>query len=449
MKDDAIEIDFGRMFHILVDRKKIVAGIVGVCTVVAIGIAFIIPPTFESNTLVKTSSLSKIDVTGISAAMSMLGGGNATSPTSSYMEMMKSRAVLEPIMDQLEDIPPEKREKMTAEGFAKSNLNIETIKGTNLIKVTARGRSPEEAQMIAAGVVDNFLKKMTEMNQNSQSYMVEFLNERIETAKKDADDAATALAAFQKEHKIYSPSDQAKAAIDQLSGYDKAIGEMQVQQKSAQAQYEVAVKKLGEQKAGASAYNINDNSTVQSIRAKIVGQEVDLVGLRQKYTDNHPDVIAAQRQLEELNQALANEVSAIVNSNAASMNTAQMELLKNQAVAQAQLSAASASEAAIKEKKEVVEKEMGQLPDVMVKFIQLESDAKIKQQIYTTLVQQCEQNKLQEAMDSMDIQIVDTANLPTEKAEPRRALIGIVGVMIGIIISMIYGVYLCRKAENE
>ena len=247
-------------------------------------------------------------------------------------------------------IPPEKREKMSAEGFAKSNLNIENVKGTNLIKVVAKGRSPEEAQMIASNVVENFLKMMTEMNQHSQSYMVKFLNERIETAKKEADEAAVKLASFQKENKIYKPDDQAKLAIEQLNAYDKAISDMQLQQKSAQAQYDVATQKLGEQKLGALGFEINDNSNVQSIRAQIVSKEVELVGLRQKYTEEHPAIMGAQKQLEKLDQALANEVSAVVNSNAASMNTAQMELLKNQAIAQAQVSAANASETAIKEK---------------------------------------------------------------------------------------------------
>ena len=449
VKDDEIEIDLGRIVHILFEHKKIVGGMVGICTAIAVIVALIIPPTFESNTLVQTQSASKVDLSGASAAMAMLGmSGSAASPTNNYIEMMKSRAVLDPIINQLEDIPPEKREKMTAEGFAKTNLNVENVKGTNLIKVTAKGRSPEEAQLIASNVVDNFLKMMTEMNQNSQSYMVKFLNERIETARKEADDAATKLASFQKENKIYKPDDQAKAAIEQLNAYDKAISDMQVQQKSAQAQYDVASQKLGEQKSGASNFNINDNSTVQSIRAQIVSKEVELVGLRQKYTDNHPAVEGAQKQLSQLNQALANEVSAVVNSNAASMNTAQMELVKNQALAQAQLSAASASEKAVKEKKEEKEREIGQLPDAMVSYIQLESDAKIKQQIYTTLVQQCEQNKLQEAMDSMDIQVIDAANLPIEKSAPRRTLIALGGMVVGMLISLFYvfWVYCKEKA---
>lgn len=103
---------------------------------------------------------------------------------------------------------------------------------------------------------------------------------------------------------------------------------MQVQQKSAQAQYDVATQKLGEQKAGSASYNINDNPTVQNIRSQIVAKEVELVGLRQKYTDNHPSVIAAERQRNKLSQSLSEEVGAVVGSNAASLNSAQMELLK-------------------------------------------------------------------------------------------------------------------------
>ena len=442
-------IDLGRLMQIMLERKKVVGGIVAGCTALAIGTAFILPKQYESTTLVQTRSAGK-DIGGaaaMAAAMGInIGGSSSNASPLNYIELMKSRRVLEPIIDEIE-WPDDK--KPDAKAFAKKNLKIENTKQTNLITVTATGRTPEEAQLISQGVVDNFLTMQTENSQQTQSLLVTFLNDRIENAKQEADDAAAKLAAFQKEHKLYSPSDQAKLAIEQLNAYDKTIGEMQVAQKSAQAQYDVATQKLGEQKAGAASYNINDNSTVQSIRAQIVAKEVELVGLRQKYTDNHPSVIAAQRQLTQLSQSLSDEVGAVVNSNAASLNSAQMELLKNQAVAQAQAGAASASEAAIKAKKSEKEAEIGQLPDAMMNYIQLESDAKIKQQIYLSLVQQCEQDKIQEAMESMDIQIIDAANLPDEDkpAAPRKKLITAIGFVIGCLISFGYGL-ICYKREE-
>ena len=442
-------IDLGRLMQIMLERKKVVGGIVAGCTALAIGTAFILPKQYESTTLVQTRSAGK-DIGGaaaMAAAMGInIGGSSSNASPLNYIELMKSRRVLEPIIDEIE-WPDDK--KPDAKAFAKKNLKIENTKQTNLITVTATGRTPEEAQLISQGVVDNFLTMQTENSQQTQSLLVTFLNDRIENAKQEADDAAAKLAAFQKEHKLYSPSDQAKLAIEQLNAYDKTIGEMQVAQKSAQAQYDVATQKLGEQKAGAASYNINDNSTVQSIRAQIVAKEVELVGLRQKYTDNHPSVIAAQRQLTQLSQSLSDEVGSVVNSNAASLNSAQMELLKNQAVAQAQASAASASEAAIKAKKAEKETEISQLPEAVMDYIKLESDAKIKQQIYTSLVQQCEQDKIQEAMESMDIQIIDAANLPDEDkpAAPRKKLITAIGFVIGCLISFVYGLITYKKEE--
>lgn len=296
-------------------------------------------------------------------------------------------------------------------------------------------------------VVDNFLTMQTNNSQQTQSLLVQFLNGRIEEAKKDSDDAAQKFADFSREHKLYSLDEQLKQAISQSSAYDKSIADLESQQKSAQAQYDVATNKLGQQKAGAKACNINDNSTVQSIRGQIVAKEVELAGLRQKYTDNHPSVIAAQQQLNQLQSDLANEVSSVVDSGAASLNSAQMELVKNQAVAEASIGAAKASEDAVHAKKDEIEQDISKYPDEMVTYIQLKSDAEIKKTIYTNLIQQCEQNKIQEAMESIDIQVIDEANLPDEKkpSAPKKKLIAAIGLALGCIIAFGYSLVMYKR----
>lgn len=439
-------IDLGKLWQVTKAHKKVVGGIIVGCTVIATITAFVLPKQYESTTLVQTRDANKSMGGQAAAAMAALGvGGGASSPTNNYMELMKSRTVLDPIIDSMDWEDPDK--KPDAKQFAKSNLDIKNTKGTNLIEVTAKGKTPEEAQQISQEVVDNFLKMQTDNSQQTQSLLVQFLNGRIEEAKKDSDDAAQKFADFSREHKIYSPDNQLKEAITQISAYDKSIANLQSQQKAAQAQYEVATNKLGEQKAGAKAYNINDNSTVQGIRSKIVAKQVDLVGLRQKYTDSHPSVIAAQQQLNQLQADLANEVSAVVDSNAASLNTAQMELVKNQAIAEANASAAKASEEAVRAKKDEIEQDISKYPDEMVSYLELKSDAEIKKTIYTNLVQQCEQNKIQEAMESMDIQVIDAANLPDEKkpSAPRKKLIALAGLLAGVLISLIYSLVMYKK----
>ena len=83
---------------------------------------------------------------------------------------------------------------------------------------------------------------------------------------------------------------------------------------------------------------------------------------------------------------------------------------------------------------------MESFPDKVMNYLQLQRDAKIKGEVYTSLVQQCESSKIQQAMESMDIQIVDPANLPDEErpAAPRKKLITAVGFVIGCLISFGY-----------
>lgn len=439
-------IDLGKLWQVTKAHKKTVGGIIVGCTAIATITAFVLPKQYESTTLVQTRDANKSMGGQAAAAMAALGvGGAASSPTNNYMELMKSRTVLDPIIDSMDWEDPDK--KPDAKEFAKSNLDIKNTKGTNLIEVTAKGKTPEEAQQVSQEVVDNFLKMQTDNSQQTQSLLVQFLNGRIEEAKQDSDDAAQKFADFSREHKLYSPDEQLKQAITRVSAYDKSIADLQSQQKAAQAQYDVATNKLGQQKSGAKAYNINDNGTVQSIRGQIVAKEVELVGLRQKYTDNNPTVIAAQQQLNQLQSDLASEVSAVVDSNAASLNTAQMELVKNQAVAEASIGAAKASEDAVRAKKAEIEQDIDKYPDDMVTYLQLKSDAEIKKTIYTNLVQQCEQNKIQEAMESMDIQVIDAANLPDEKkpSAPKKKLIAAVGLVLGCIIAFGYSLVMYKR----
>ena len=435
----------------MLQRKKVVGGIVVGCTAVALVAGLVWPKTYESTTTVQTRMTgSQLAAgSGAMAAAAALGIGGTSSPTLTYVELMKSNTVLQPIIDEL-DWPEDDKEFLTPEKFAKKNLTIENAKQTNLIKVTAKGKTPEEAQMISQHVVDNFLDMMTGMNKETQSLLVQFLNERIDQAKQESDDAAKKFAAYQKEHKIYDPETQAKGLIGQLQAYDDAISKMQVQAESGQAQLDTANAKLNEMKAGSQAYNINDNETVQGIRKQIVAKQVELVGLEQKYTENHPSVIAAQDQLSKLQQSLANEVNAVVSSNATSLNPSQAELLKTQAQAQATVATAQASEAAIKSQRDSKQKELGDLPSGVVDYLELERDAKIKNEVYVNLVKQCEQSRVQQAMDSMDIQVVDSANLPfAEKPVwPRPKLMTALGFVFGWILAVGYSLFVYKR-ESE
>lgn len=285
-------IDLGKLWQVTKAHKKAVGGIIVGCMALATIVAFTLPKQYESTTLVQVRS-----------AKVKIGGQTETMPDNkgNYMELMKSSTVLNPIIDELyEGKAPEKKPDVAS--FAKSHLVIKNTKGTNLITVTAKGKTPEEAQHLSQEVVDNFLKMQAGSSQQTQSLLVQFFNERIETAKKDYDDAAQKLANFSREHKIYSSDDPTKQ-----------------------------------------------------------------------------------------------------NPNIAS--------------------------------------------DEMGTYLQLKSDAELKKTVYTNLIQQCEEDKVQEDMASKDIQVIDVANLPNTPSAPRKNLIAAIGLALGCIIAFGYSLIMYKRED--
>lgn len=437
-------IDLGRLAGVMARHKKQLGIIVIGFTLVALIVSLILPKKYESTTLVQTRTSQGMSQAAAAAAMLGVGGSTA-SPVTNYMELMKSRSVLQPIIDSMEwedeDKIPEPKD------FAKKYLDIKNTKQTNLIEVTATGKTPEEAQMISQSVVENFLALQTDKNQQTQSLLLKFLDDRIATTKQEAEDAQRKFADYQREHKIYSPEQQAKVLVNQLKDYDDAISSQEVAQQTGQAKLASTQAKLNEINAGSLSYNINDNPTVASIRSQIVSKQVELVGLRQKYTEEHPSVKAAESQLADLQSSLSNEVEASVASQASSLSPAQAKLFEQEAQSEVGLAVSKASIDALTAKRDEKQKEMGDYPSSVIEYMQLQRDADIKNQIYVNLVKESENDKIKEAMESMDIQVVDEANLPREDRPsfPRKKLITAIGFVLGAMVAFGYSLVLYKR----
>lgn len=443
--NDNDTIDLKKLFSLMLEKKMIVIAIVVICTIIATIVAFVLPKSYQSTTLVrvKSGSSSMSGYAAMAAGFGIdIGGAGSSGSPESYIELMKSREVLEPIIAEL-DLPEETKEKMTAAGFAKSNLEITNIKKTELITIAAYGKTPEEAQMISQGVADNFLALMTKLNKEDNSTTLKFLDERIKIAKEEMETAENKLAAYQQEHKIYAPDEQAKAIIANLNNYDTTIAQLQAQSEGDSAKLAGVTGQLEQQNASLLEYNVSDNTNIGNIRESIVNKRVELVGLQQQFTDEHPDVIKAKEELNSLEKSLSDEIAKAVNSQSVTLSPVQSNLLKDKISTEVQISVNNASLEALKAKQAEAQENIATLSADSVEYMRLSREATITGQVYTSLVQNYEQTRIQEAKDSMDIQIIDAADLPKEDmpAKPNKKLIVVIGFVLGIMISFGYTLY--------
>ena len=438
-------IDLRKLFSLMFEKKKIVIAIIVICTIIATIVAFILPKSYQSTTLVrvKSGSSSMSGYVAMAAGFGIdIGGAGSSGSPESYIELMKSREVLEPIIAEL-DLSDEDKEKLTVETFAKKNLEITNMKKTDLITIAGYGKTPEEAQMISQGVADNFLALMTKLNKEDNSSVLKFLDERIKIAKEEMETAENKLQAYQQEHKIYAPDEQSKAIIANLNNYDTTIAQLQAQSEGDSAKLAGVTSQLEQQNASLLEYNVSDNTNIGNIRESIVNKRVELLGLQQQFTDEHPDVIKAKEELNSLERSLSDEIAKAVNSQSVTLSPVQSNLLKDKISTEVQISVNNASLEALKAKQAEAQESIATLSADSVEYMRLERNAKITGQVYTSLVQNYEQTRIQEAKDSMDIQIIDAADLPKEDmpAKPNKKLVVAIGFVLGIMISFGYILY--------
>ena len=446
--NDNDTIDLKKLFSLMLEKKTIVIAIVVICTIIATIVAFVLPKSYQSTTLVRVksggSSMSGYAVMAAGFGVDT-GGGSSGSPES-YIELMKSREVIQPIIDGL-DINEEKKEKMTTDGFIKSNLEITNTKKTDLINITAYGKTPEEAQMISQSVADNFLTLMTKLNKEGNSSSLNFLNDRMAIAKEEMETAENKLQAYQQEKGIYSPDEQAKALINRLSAYDTNIAQLEAQEQANSAKLQDVIGQLEQQNSSLLEYNISDNDAIMNLRTAIVNKQVELVGLEQRYTEEHPDVIQAKQELAELKRSLDREIQSAVNSKSVTLTPVQGNLLMEKVQTETAKAVTSASLDALKSKQQEAEGNISTLSADSVEYMRLLRDKNITSEVYTNLVKAYENTRIQEAQESMDIQIIDAANLPREDmpAKPNKKLIIVIGFVLGVMISFGYTLYVYNK----
>lgn len=444
--NDNDTIDLKKLFSLMLEKKMIIIAIVVICTIIATVVAFVLPKSYQSTTLVRVKSSSSSSMAGYAAMAAGfgidIGGAGSSASPESYIELMKSREVLNPIIEKI-DLTDEEREKMKADDFFLKYLEITNTKKTDLINIAAYGKTPEEAQMISQGVADNFLALMTKLNKEDNSSVLKFLDERIKIAKEEMETAENKLQAYQQEHKIYAPDEQAKAIIANLNNYDTTIAQLQAQSEGDSAKLAGVTGQLEQQNASLLEYNVSDNTNIGNIRESIVNKRVELVGLQQQFTDEHPDVIKAKEELNSLEKSLSDEIVKAVNSQSVTLSPVQSNLLKDKISTEVQISVNNASLEALKAKQAEAQESIATLSADSVEYMRLERNAKITGQVYTSLVQNYEQTRIQEAKDSMDIQIIDAADLPKEDmpAKPNKKLIVVIGFVLGIMISFGYTLY--------
>jgi uncharacterized protein involved in exopolysaccharide biosynthesis len=169
--------------------------------------------------------------------------------------------------------------------------------------------NPRDAQRVCEAVTSKIVQKNLEFIQASAKGTVDVLTQGLDDAKRRLDDMDAKLADFKKQHSGQLPTDQ-DANLKMLMTLTQQQDAFTQKQNIAQQDKAYNQSQLSQQLAAWKSTQLSTNP--ETLQKQLSELQSQLISLRARYTDDHPDVVKTKADVAEVKAKLAeiNKASA-------------------------------------------------------------------------------------------------------------------------------------------
>lgn len=439
MEEQEITIDLRDLWNVLKKNTATIRKVTIGCVAAAVVYLIVVPPTYESTALLRVKQPKGLG----SSILEALPTGNPMASKqlmSTYAEILKSRSVVVPVIEATEESKDGKYPEY--EAYLKSRIATAPFKDTEIMKVTFKANTAEDAQKGNKLLVEGFLNRLTELERGEQKTTRKFIEERVNTSKEELKAAENVLTEFKKEHKLLAPESQVQLAAEKLTLADKLRAENQVALEAARARNKAVKAQLQNNTA-----SIADNATISGMQAKLAELEAERVSYLDKYTDKHPRVIEVNKEIANMRKTMDAEFKRVAEMMVPSSNPVHQGLLADMFKSEAEISVAQSNLQAVKALENKYNNDVATLSEVEQEYLTLLRDVTVSQEIYVMLAKRLEEAKVAEVAVSTEVQVVDEPTLPEQRVAPKRGMTLVLAFLLGILGSS--GFVIARELMNR
>jgi polysaccharide chain length determinant protein (PEP-CTERM system associated) len=406
-----------------------------VAAIVAVAIVYRIPEKYEASArvYVDTETLLKPLLAGLAIQP------NLDQQVSLISRTLISRPNVEKLIH-MADLDLQSRRPAERDGLIDDVMSTIRLTGgaaTNLYVISYRDPSPERARKVVQSLLAIFVESsLGDKRQDSRS-AVKFIDDQIKRYMETLQASETRLKDFRLKYIGVSGRDGQDyfARLSQLSAeIDSAKLELEAAQESRDS--------YKRELAGETATFLPDpgetrvRDAVPEVDARLATLKKELDDLLRKYTEQHPDVVATKRLIEQLEQQRTTELEArkkatsgSSTASATDRNPVFQQLKISLADAEASVASARAKMASYQGQYAQLKAQARLVPEVEAEYVQLTRDYDVQRKTYDSLLSRREAAGM--GMDVQDtggaqFRVIDPPRVTPEPVAPTRwMLLGI------------------------
>jgi tyrosine-protein kinase Etk/Wzc len=361
--DNALEeqgIDLVEVLTLALREKKTILKFMLVTVALTALVVFSMKPMYTAQAMfIPPQSAPGSGMSQLTSQLGSLGAlgalGGIKSPGEVYLGILGSRTIADDLIKRfdLQKVYKIERASDTAKKL-KSRSTFLAGKDT-LITISVEDHDAKRAADLANGYLDALYEQNGRLALTEASQRRLFFEDQLEREKNALADAEVGLKKTEEQTGLISPIGQAQVVIDGIA----------------------------------------------QVRAQISSRQIQLSALQQAATDQNPDVIRLQTQIDGLQK--------------------QLQRLQNDSVAREPGNVLPST---------------AKVPALALEYVRKEREVKYHEVLFTLIAKQYESARLDESKEAPLLQVVDRASVPDKKSGPQRLLFIVGAAFVGAFLGM-------------
>lgn len=303
-------------------------------------------------------------------------------------------------------------------------LSVERVQFSYVLSASVMAGSPEKAQRLAAAIANTYLDDQRQARDEAMTKATTWLAGRLDELRSRAASYDAAIQKLKSENGLSDTGAGGNVSQQQISELNAQLAAARADADEKRLRYQQITRAASSNEGLQSIPEVMASSVIQQLK----DQQTELSGrvttLKNKYGDQHPDVITAKSQLDGVNRAIAAEVNRIIGD---MKNAYDIAVARQHSVEQslATLTAASSNAQAL------------------VQLQELQRMAAANSALYEGLFNQFNAVDQASSLHTSQARIISPATLPVDAAYPRRRLV----LFLVTAASVVFGVAIAFLVE--
>jgi len=338
------------------------------------------------------------------------------------------------------------------------SIRLEGNVAANLYVISYRDANPNQAKKVVQSLLTIFVESSLGDKRQDTQTAVKFLDDQIKNYEQNLQAAENRIKDFKLKYMGLSSQSQGQDYFGRVATLGNAIEAARVELQSAEQARDSYKKELsGEEPVFLpEPTESRTREAVPELDSRLDALKRELDSLLRKYTDQHPDVVATQRLIAQLEEQRTAELDSRKKAQVSSsrrgpapidQNPVFQQMKISLADAEATVASARAKLAGLEAQQKFLKSQAQLVPQVEAEYVQLNRDYDVQKQTYQSLLARRESATMgKDVQDTSGAQfrVIDPPRVSPQPVAPNR--LGLIG--LALAFSLGAGVFASLAASQ-